>query len=184
MATIAFIGLGNMGGPMALNQIKAGHTVRVFDLSAAAVATATGAGATDGKTPAGAPGNGQVAKVCNNMLLGISMIGTCEAFNLGRKLGLDPKVLFDISSKSSGQCWSMTSYCPAPGVVPTAPSNRDYQPGFAAAMMLKDMKLSQEAAATAESLTPLGKAATEVYEKFCADGNGNVDFSGIIRTLG
>jgi len=292
MAIVAFIGLGNMGGPMAQNQVKAGHTVRVFDLSAAAVGTLTAAGATSGATPAeaakdadvvismlpagkhvkdvyvtggvmdavkkgavlidcstidvptareviavaeskgllmvdapvsggttgaaagtltfmvggsdkafaaakpfldamgknivhaGAAGNGQVAKVCNNMLLGISMIGTCEAFNLGRKLGLDPKVLFEISSKSSGQCWSMTAYCPAPGIVPTAPSNRDYQPGFAAAMMLKDLKLSQEAAATAQSLTPLGKAATEFYDQFVKDGNGNVDFSGVIRVLG
>src|SRR5262245_11550200 len=292
MAIIAFIGLGNMGGPMAVNQLKAGHTVRVFDLAAAAVEAAKAAGGIPAATPkeaakdadvvitmlpagkhvkqvyitdgvmdavkkgavlidcstidipsarevigvaeskgllmvdapvsggtagaaggtltfmvggsdkafaaaqphlekmgktivhAGGPGNGQAAKVCNNMLLGISMIGTCEAFNLGRKLGLDPKVLFDISSKSSGQCWSMTSYCPAPGVVPTAPSNRDYQPGFAAAMMLTDMKLSQEAAGTAQSLTPLGKAATEFYEKFVNDGNGNVDFSGVIRVLG
>jgi len=124
-----------------------------------------------------------VAKVCNNMLLGISMIGTCEAFALGEKLGLDPKILFDISSKASGQCWSMTSYCPAPGIVETAPSNRDYKPGFAAAMMLKDLRLSQEAAATAKSQTPMGKAATEFYEKFVADGNGGVDFSGVIRTL-
>ena len=291
MATIAFIGLGNMGGPMAKNQIKAGHTVRVFDLSPDAVKAATDAGGVAAASPAeaakgadavitmlpagkhvkevyvdggvidavskgavlmdcstidvpsareviaaaegksihmvdapvsggvaaseagtltfmvggskeafaaakpyldvmgknivhaGPAGNGQVAKVCNNMLLGISMIGTCEAFALGEKLGLDPKILFDISSKASGQCWSMTSYCPAPGIVETAPSNRDYKPGFAAAMMLKDLRLSQEAAATAKSQTPMGKAATEFYEKFVADGNGGVDFSGVIRTL-
>jgi len=291
VATIAFIGLGNMGGPMAKNQIKAGHTVRVFDLSPDAVKAATDAGGVAAASPAeaakgadavitmlpagkhvkevyvdggvidavskgavlmdcstidvpsareviaaaegksiymvdapvsggvaaseagtltfmvggskeafaaakpyldvmgknivhaGPAGNGQVAKVCNNMLLGISMIGTCEAFALGEKLGLDPKILFDISSKASGQCWSMTSYCPAPGIVETAPSNRDYKPGFAAAMMLKDLRLSQEAAATAKSQTPMGKAATEFYEKFVADGNGGVDFSGVIRTL-
>jgi len=291
VATIAFIGLGNMGGPMAKNQIKAGHTVRVFDLSPDAVKAATDAGGVAAASPAeaakgadavitmlpagkhvkevyvdggvidavskgavlmdcstidvpsareviaaaegksihmvdapvsggvaaseagtltfmvggskeafaaakpyldvmgknivhaGPAGNGQVAKVCNNMLLGISMIGTCEAFALGEKLGLDPKILIDISSKASGQCWSMTSYCPAPGIVETAPSNRDYKPGFAAAMMLKDLRLSQEAAATAKSQTPMGKAATEFYEKFVADGNGGVDFSGVIRTL-
>jgi len=291
VAIIAFIGLGNMGGPMAKNQIKAGHTVRVFDLSAEAVKTLTDAGGEAASSPAeaakgadavitmlpagkhvkqvyidggvidavakgailmdcstidvpaarevisaaeakgvlmvdapvsggvaaseggtltfmvggsdaafaaakpfldvmgktivhaGPAGNGQVAKVCNNMLLGISMIGTCEAFSLGEKLGLDPKVLFEISSKASGQCWSMTSYCPAPGIVPTAPSNRDYKPGFAAAMMLKDLRLSQEAAATASAKTPMGKAATEFYEKFVEAGNGNVDFSGVIREL-
>ena len=291
MATIAFIGLGNMGGPMAKNQLKAGHTVRVFDLSTDALKALTDAGGEAAGSPAeavkgadavitmlpagkhvkevyidggvidavakgaiimdcstidvptareavalaeakgvlmvdapvsggvaaseggtltfmvggsgsafaaakpfldamgktivhaGPAGNGQVAKVCNNMLLGISMIGTCEAFALGEKLGLDPKVLFEISSKASGQCWSMTSYCPAPGIVPTAPSNRDYKPGFAAAMMLKDLRLSQEAAASASAKTPMGKAATEFYEKFVDDGNGGVDFSGVIREL-
>jgi 3-hydroxyisobutyrate dehydrogenase len=132
---------------------------------------------------AGPAGNGQVAKVCNNMLLGISMIGTCEAFKLAERLGLEAQVLFDISSKASGQCWSMTSYCPVPGPVPTSPANRDYKPGFAAAMMLKDLKLSQDAAVAADMTTPIGKAATEFYEKFVKDGNGNVDFSGIIRAL-
>jgi 3-hydroxyisobutyrate dehydrogenase len=110
------------------------------------------------------------------------MIGVSEAFALAEKLGLDAKVLFDISSKASGQCWSMTSYCPVPGIVPTAPSNRDYKPGFSAAMMLKDLKLSQEAATAAHASTPLGKAATELYDRFVAAGGGNVDFSGIIRT--
>lgn len=291
MATIAFIGLGNMGGPMAKNLLKAGHSVRAFDLSDAAVKVLTDAGGLAAESPAkaaqgadaiitmlpagkhvrqvyiddgvidavakgtilmdcstidvpsardvivaaeakgvlmvdapvsggvaaseggtltfmvggsedafaaakpfldvmgktivhaGPAGNGQVAKVCNNMLLGISMIGTCEAFAMGEKLGLDPKVLFEISSKASGQCWSMTSYCPAPGIVPTAPSNRDYTPGFAAAMMLKDLRLSQEAAASANAKTPMGKAATEFYEKFVDAGNGGVDFSGVIREL-
>ncbi len=291
MAIIAFIGLGNMGGPMAKNQIQAGHTVRAFDLSADAMKALTDAGGQASDSPAeaakgadavitmlpagkhvkqvymdggvidavakgailmdcstidvpsareviaaaeskgvlmvdapvsggvaaseagtltfmvggteaaftaakpflevmgktivhaGSAGNGQVAKVCNNMLLGISMIGTCEAFAMGEKLGLDPKVLFEISSKASGQCWSMTSYCPAPGIVPAAPSNRDYKPGFAAAMMLKDLRLSQEAAESANAKTPMGQAATEFYEKFVADGHGDVDFSGVIREL-
>ena len=291
MANVAFIGLGNMGGPMAQNQIKAGHTVRVFDLSQPALDAAKAAGASIATSAAdaaagadcvitmlpagthvrsivvgggvidaakkgailidcstidvptareviqaseekgrfmvdapvsggiaaaaagtltfmvggsaaayaaakpyleamgkvivhaGPAGNGQVAKVCNNMLLGISMIGTCEAFKLAERLGLDAQVLFDISSKASGQCWSMTSYCPVPGPVPTSPANRDYKPGFAAAMMLKDLKLSQDAAAAADMTTPIGKAATEFYEKFVKDGNGNVDFSGIIRAL-
>ena len=291
MANVAFIGLGNMGGPMAQNQIKAGHTVRVFDLSQPALDAAMAAGASIATSAAdaaagadcvitmlpagthvrstivgggvidaakkgailidcstidvptareviqasedkgrlmvdapvsggiaaaaagtltfmvggsaaaftaakpyleamgkvivhaGPAGNGQVAKVCNNMLLGISMIGTCEAFKLAERLGLDAQVLFDISSKASGQCWSMTSYCPVPGPVPTSPANRDYNPGFAAAMMLKDLKLSQDAAVAADMTTPIGKAATEFYEKFVKDGNGNVDFSGIIRAL-
>ena len=132
---------------------------------------------------AGPAGNGQVAKVCNNMLLGISMIGTCETFALGEKLGIDPKVLFEISSKASGQCWSMTSYCPVPGIVATAPSNKDYKPGFSAAMMLKDLVLSQEAAVAAGATTTMGKVATEIYEKFVESGKGSVDFSGVIREL-
>lgn len=291
MATIAFIGLGNMGQPMAKNQLSAGRTVRVFDLSAEAVKAMTDAGGQAAKSPAeaaegadavitmlpagkhvkqvyidggvidavgkgailidcstidvlsardviadagakgvlmvdapvsggvaaseagtltfmvggsdaafaaarpflgamgktivhaGPAGNGQVAKVCNNMLLGISMIGTCETFALGEKLGIDPKVLFEISSKASGQCWSMTSYCPVPGIVATAPSNQDYKPGFSAAMMLKDLLLSQEAALTAGATTPMGRVATEIYEKFVESGNGGVDFSGVIRDL-
>lgn len=290
MANVAFIGLGNMGGPMAQNLLKAGHALAVFDLSPAACDAARAAGAAvaadaaaavrdadcvvtmlpagahvrdiylgsvfgaaragavfidcstiDVSTAreviaaaedkgflmvdapvsggvaaaaagtltfmvgggdrafaaakpflepmgkvivhAGAAGNGQVAKVCNNMLLGISMIGTCEAFKLAERLGLDAQVLFDISSKASGQCWSMTSYCPVPGPVPSSPANRDYKPGFAAAMMLKDLKLSQDAAAAAGMETPIGRAAAALYEKFVKDGNGNVDFSGIIRAL-
>ena len=291
MATIAFIGLGYMGQPMAKNQLSAGRTVRVFDLSAEAVKAMTDAGGQAAKSPAeaaegadavitmlpagkhvkqvyidggvidavgkgailidcstidvlsardviadagakgvlmvdapvsggvaaseagtltfmvggsdaafaaarpflgamgktivhaGPAGNGQVAKVCNNMLLGISMIRTCETFALGEKLGIDPKVLFEISSKASGQCWSMTSYCPVPGIVATAPSNQDYKPGFSAAMMLKDLLLSQEAALTAGATTPMGRVATEIYEKFVESGNGGVDFSGVIRDL-
>ena len=292
MANIAFIGLGNMGGPMARNLLKAGHAVAAFDLNKAAVEALVAAGATAAESPskaaagadvvvsmlpagahvksvyageggvidsiakggllidcstidvatardviavaekagvdmvdapvsggvggaeagtltfmvggsdqafaralpileamgkaivhAGGPGNGQAAKICNNMLLGISMIGTCEAFALAEKLGLDHQKLFDISSKSSGQCWSMTTYCPVPGPVPTSPANRDYQPGFAVAMMLKDLKLAQEAAAKAGAAIPMGNQATSLYTLFDAAGKGGVDFSGIIEML-
>ncbi|MEP9349709.1 3-hydroxyisobutyrate dehydrogenase [Xanthobacter sp. KR7-225] len=290
MATIAFIGLGNMGGPMASNLIKAGHEVIGFDLSAAAVegakargiAVAAGAkeavaqadvvvtmlpsgkhvvGATtgpDGLLAAAKPGAlfidsstidvasartfheaahaaghpsvdapvsggvggaegatltfmvggtdeafgaakplleamgkrivhcggagaGQAAKICNNMILGISMIAVSEAFVLGEKLGLSHQALFDVASTSSGQCWSLTTYCPVPGPVPTSPANRDYVPGFAAALMLKDLKLSQEAAETAGAATALGAAATALYTAFAAEGNEGKDFSGIIE---
>lgn len=132
---------------------------------------------------AGASGNGQVAKIANNMLLGISMIGTCEAFNLAEKLGLDAQTFFDISSKASGQNWSMTSYCPAPGPVPTAPSNRDYAPGFAVAMMLKDMKLALDAAGGVDASVPLGAHAEEMYAKLDEDGHGGLDFSGVMKRL-
>ncbi len=140
---------------------------------------------TMGKTivHAGGPGNGQAAKICNNMILGVSMIAVSEAFLLAEKLGLDAQKLFDISSKSSGQCWSMTSYCPVPGPVPNSPANRDYAAGFTAAMMLKDLKLSQEAAKSAGAITPLGAGATAVYESFVASGEAGRDFSGIIRYL-
>lgn len=292
MATIGFIGLGNMGGPMAANLAKAGHAVKAFDLSKDAVERAVAAGCTAaasvteaasgvevvvtmlpagqhvkgvytgpdgvlavagkgtlmidcstidvdsaravskacedagmvmvdapvsggvagaenaaltfmvggsdeafakaepflqamGKTivHAGGPGNGQAAKICNNMLLGITMIGTCEAFMLAKRLGLDAQKLFDISSKASGQSWSMTSYCPVPGPVPTSPANRDYKPGFAADMMLKDLKLAQEAAARAGASTPLGAMAESLYQLYSNGGNGGVDFSGIIRMI-
>ena len=132
---------------------------------------------------AGGPGNGQAAKICNNMILGASMIVVCEAFLLAEKLGLDAQKLFDISSKSSGQCWSMTSYCPVPALVPTSPANRDYQPGFTAAMMLKDLKLSQAAARATRATTPLGAGATAVYKRFVESGGAGMDFSGIIRYL-
>lgn len=132
---------------------------------------------------AGGAGAGQAAKICNNMLLGISMIGTCEAFALAEKLGLDPVRFFDISSKSSGQCWSMTAYCPWPGPVAAAPSNRGYEGGFAAAMMLKDLRLAQEAASAAHADTPLGAHAREVYEAFVAAGHAGKDFSAIIEKL-
>jgi 3-hydroxyisobutyrate dehydrogenase len=132
---------------------------------------------------AGGAGAGQAAKVCNNMLLAICMIGTCEAFTLGEKLGLDRQKLFDIMSAASGQSWSLTTYCPVPGPVPTSPSNRDYQGGFATALMLKDLKLSQAAAQSAGATTPLGAQAAQLYSLFAAKGQGGVDFSGIIRML-
>ncbi len=289
MTTIAFIGLGNMGGPMAANLVKAGHTVHGFDLTPASRAAAKADGVTiaakavdavrDAEVvvtmlPAGkhvmavwsevipavgqgtlmidcstidvesarkshelaaahhlpsvdAPvsggtggakaatltfmaggavdafaaakpileamgkkivhcgeaGAGQAAKICNNMILGISMIGVSEAFVLAEKLGLSHQALFDVASTSSGQCWSLTSYCPVPGPVPTSPSNNDYKPGFAAALMLKDLRLSQEAAKAAGAKTPLGAHAESIYEAFEKAGHGGVDFSGIIQQL-
>lgn len=292
MATVGFIGLGNMGGPMAKNLMAAGHTVNVFDLSEDAVATAvadggnkagtvadavssadvvvtmlpagkhvrsvyTGDGGILSSVPssailidsstidvtsardvqkaaaekgvdmvdapvsggvggatagtltfmvggadaaferakpfldimgknivhAGGPGNGQAAKICNNMILGISMIGVSEAFVLAEKLGLDHQSLYDIASTASGQCWSLTSYCPVPGPVETSPANRDYQAGFTAAMMLKDLKLAQNAAQEANAATPLGAEASALYGLFDAGGNGDVDFSGIINFI-
>jgi 3-hydroxyisobutyrate dehydrogenase len=291
MARIGFIGLGNMGLPMALNLAKAGHQVQAFDVTEAARTRARDAGLAlaesvnaaastadaaltmlpDGKVaravwldgglldalPAGAlaidcstidvataralaeaasargramldapvsggvmgasagtltfmvggsndafaraepllkamgrtiahaggPGAGQAAKICNNMLLGISMIGVCEAFVLAEKLGLAPQALFDIASKSSGQCWSLSTYCPVPGPVPTSPANRDYAPGFTAAMMLKDLRLAQDAAGSASATTPLGAHAAALYERFVEGGGAATDFSGIIRML-
>ena len=289
---IGFIGLGNMGGPMAANLVKAGHDVAVFDMAAAAVdkavavgararssasdaareqeaivtmlpagqhvrqvylgdngilkqakagtlfidsstidvatardvhaaATTAGAAFLDGPVSggvggasagtltfmvggdeaafgrakpilekmgknifhAGGAGTGQAAKICNNMLLAISMIGTCEAFVLAEKLGLSHETLFKISSTASGQCWSLTSYCPVPGPVPASPANRDYQPGFTASMMLKDLKLAQNAAQTSGAATPLGAQATALYSMFESAGAGGRDFSGIIQLL-
>jgi 3-hydroxyisobutyrate dehydrogenase len=132
---------------------------------------------------AGGAGNGQAAKICNNMILGVSMIAVSEAFVLAEKLGLDHQKLFDISSKSSGQCWSMTTYCPVPGPVPTSPANRDYQAGFTAAMMLKDLKLSQDAAKTSGTKTELGADAARIYSQYVASGEASRDFSGIIRFI-
>jgi 3-hydroxyisobutyrate dehydrogenase len=289
MTTIAFIGLGNMGNPMAANLVKAGHAVHGFDLvpenlkvakdngitvmanapaavkgaevvitmlpagkhvlsvwedigskaekgalfidsstidvesarKAHAIASKHGllsidapvSGGTGGATAGsltfmaggskdafakaepilkpmagrivhcGDAGAGQAAKICNNMILGISMIGVGEAFVLAEKLGLSHQALFDVASTSSGQCWSLTTYCPVPGPVPNAPSNRDYKPGFAAALMLKDLKLSQEAAQAAGAVTPLGAEATQLYALYNAMGHGSADFSGIIRML-
>jgi 3-hydroxyisobutyrate dehydrogenase len=130
---------------------------------------------------AGGAGNGQAAKICNNMILGVSMIAVSEAFVLAERLGLDHQKLFDIASKSSGQCWSMTSYCPVPGPVPASPANRDYQAGFTAAMMLKDLKLAQDAARASGAATPLGAEAAALYGLYCAHGHAAQDFSGVIR---
>ena len=132
---------------------------------------------------AGGPGNGQAAKICNNMILGISMIAIGEAFVLGEKLGLTHQKLFDVAAAASGQCWSLTSYCPVPGPVPASPANHGYAPGFTAAMMLKDLRLAQEAAQAADAATPLGAEAAALYALYAAAGNGGTDFSGIIAML-
>ena len=286
---IAFIGLGNMGGPMAANLVRAGHRVEGFDLvpelckaatadgvsiaasardavaeaetivtmlpagrhvvavwgevlpaarkgaliidsstidvdsarRAHALATEHGVAALDAPVSGGVggargatltfmcgggkeafdrgkpllekmgrrivhcgeAGAGQAAKICNNMILGISMIGVCEAFVLAEKLGLSHQALFDVASTSSGQCWSLTTYCPVPGPVPTSPANNDYKPGFASALMWKDLKLAQEAAAAAGASTPLGAAAAQLYGLHNAWGEGGADFSGIINMV-
>jgi len=292
MSTIGFIGLGNMGGPMARNLIKAGHALTVFDVSLAAVAALAKEGAAPAATAtdaakgveavvtmlpagpevrevylgagkvvataakgtllidcttadiasvravseaataaghdmidcpvsggvggaaagtltmmvggsekaftraktilqgmgknifhAGGPGNGQAAKMCNNMMLAIQAIGVCEGFLLAEKLGLDAQKLFDIASTATSQCWFMNSYCPVPGPVPASPANRGYKPGFTAAMMLKDLKLAQEAARNADVATPLGAQAAALYALFARAGGAPADFSGIIRLL-
>lgn len=289
MAKIAFIGLGNMGGPMAGNLVRAGHAVTGFDLAEASLAAARAEGAATAMSareaaagsevvitmlPAGrhvlsvwqdviaaaaagalivdcstidvesarkahavaadhgfesldapvsggtvgaqgatltfmvggAPsafergrpilehmgrrvvhcgggGAGQAAKICNNMILGITMIGISEAFVLGEKLGLDHQALYDVASTSSGSCWALTTHCPVPGPVPGSAANRDYQPGFATDLMLKDLRLAQQAALTAGASTPLGSEAAALYGLFQAAGNGGVDYSGIIGFL-
>jgi len=132
---------------------------------------------------AGGPGAGQAAKICNNMILGATMVVTCEAFVLAQKLGLDPQVFFEISSQASGQSWSMTTYCPVPGVGPKTPADNDYEGGFAAALMLKDLKLALEAAEQAGVEVEMGEEAEEEYEKFVEAGGGNKDFSGIIKMI-
>jgi 3-hydroxyisobutyrate dehydrogenase len=131
----------------------------------------------------GEAGNGQAAKICNNMILGISMIGVSEAFVLGERLGLSHQALFDVAAASSGQCWSLTSYCPVPGPVPASPANNGYKPGFAAALMLKDLKLAREAAASVKAKTALGRHAAEIYEEFAQAGHSASDFSGIINLV-
>jgi len=131
----------------------------------------------------GPSGNGQAAKICNNMILGISMIGVCEAFALADRLGLDRHALFDVVSTSSGSCWSMNTYCPAPGVGPKSPADNDYKPGFAAELMLKDLRLSQEAAEHADAPTPMGALATRLYDEFVAQGGRGKDFSAVLRWL-
>ncbi|WP_106795755.1 3-hydroxyisobutyrate dehydrogenase [Rhizobium sp. H4] len=287
MARIAFIGLGNMGGPMAANLVKRGHEVLGFDLAASVLkaAEASGvkpashasqavkdaeivitmlpqgrhvltawtdilqtaardtlvidcstidvdssrkahemakaagclsldapvSGGTGGASAGtltfmaggsdeafakakpileamgkrivhcGEAGAGQAAKICNNMILGISMVGVCEAFVLAEKLGLSHQALFDVASTSSGQCWSINTYCPVPGPVPTSPANNGYKPGFAAALMLKDLKLSQEAALASGASTPMGAEAAQLFALFEKQGNGGRDFSAIIE---
>jgi 3-hydroxyisobutyrate dehydrogenase len=289
MSAIAFIGLGNMGGPMAANLVKAGHRVVGFDLveklrneaAAAGVAIAASAreavvgaeivltmlpagrhviaawsdilpaaksgtlfidsstidvdsarrahqaalaagmacldapvsggvggasagtltfmaGGEEAAFAAGKPileamgkrivhcggaGAGQAAKICNNMILGATMIATCEAFVLAEKLGLSAQALYDVASTSSGQSWSLTSYCPVPGPVPNSPANKDYKPGFAAALMLKDLRLAQEAALSAGASTPIGAQAAQLYALFAASGHAGDDFSGIVNFL-
>jgi 3-hydroxyisobutyrate dehydrogenase len=132
---------------------------------------------------AGQLGAGQAAKICNNMILGATMAATCEAFVLAQKLGLDPQIFFDISSKASGQSWSMTSYAPVPGVGPDTPADHDYEGGFAAALMLKDLKLAADAARSVGAYTPMGGEAEELYQRFVDRGGGNKDFSGIIKMI-
>ena len=290
MTTIGFIGLGNMGGPMLANLVKAGHTVKAFDLSADALARAVAAGATAAADAAGAcrdvdvvvtmlpagphvrevytksvfdavaegtllidcstidvatarevallaaerklemldapvsggtggaaagtltfmvggspngfgsarpilesmgrtivhaggSGNGQVAKLCNNMILGATMIAVSEGFVMAEKLGLDRQTLFDICSTATSSCWAMNNYCPVPGPVPTSPANRNYAAGFTAARMLKDLKLAQAAAQGAGAATPMGAAAAAMYGLFCQSGNESFDFSAIIGMI-
>ncbi|HET6941834.1 MAG TPA: 3-hydroxyisobutyrate dehydrogenase [Sphingomicrobium sp.] len=132
---------------------------------------------------AGGPGAGQAAKICNNMILGATMVVTCEAFVMAQKLGLDPEVFFDIASKASGQSWSMSSYTPIPGVGPDTPADHDYEGGFAAALMLKDLKLAMDAAQHADAYTPLGSEAEQLYQRFVDLGGGGKDFSGIIKMI-
>ena len=131
----------------------------------------------------GPAGNGQAVKICNNMMLAISMIGVCEAFTLAHKLGLTSQTLFDVVSKSTGQSWALTGYCPVPGPVPTSPANRDYAAGFTAAMMLKDLRLAQQAAGAAAAPTPLGGTAAALYQLFVDEGMGGLDFSAIYRFI-
>ncbi|MBV9563725.1 MAG: 3-hydroxyisobutyrate dehydrogenase [Bradyrhizobium sp.] len=289
MAAIGFIGLGNMGGPMAANLVKAGHKVVAFDLveglrnqaksdgatvaesataavegaevvitmlpagkhvlavwsdvvpamtkgaliidcstidvqsakQAHALAAKHGIGSVDAPVSGGTggakaatltfmcggdeisfaaakpvlekmgkkivhcggAGAGQAAKICNNMILAVSMIAVGEAFTLAEKLGLSHQALFDVASTSSGQCWALTSYCPVPGPVPASPANNDYKPGFASALMVKDLTLAQDAAHASGAATPLGRHAQEIYRAFDAAGHGGVDFSGIINHI-
>ena len=131
----------------------------------------------------GPAGNGQAAKICNNMILGVSMIAVCEAFSLAERLGLSAQTLFDVAAKSSGQCWALTSYCPVPGPVPASPANRQYAPGFTAAMMLKDLRLAQQAAGATAASTPLGATAANLYQLFVDEETEGLDFSAIYRLI-
>ncbi len=170
---------GGVGGAAAGKlTFMIGGAPEVFE-SARAILSAMGARLVH----CGGAGAGQAAKLCNNMILGVTMIGVCEAFVLAEKLGLDHQALYDVASNSSGQCWSLTSYCPVPGPVPTSPANNAYRPGFAAALMLKDLNLSQEAASAAGAETPMGARAAEIYAAFAASGRGGLDFSAVIEAL-
>lgn len=131
----------------------------------------------------GGPGNGEAAKICNNMLLAISMIGTCEAFALGRKLGLDDQIFFDVASKSSGRCWSLDTYCPVPGPVPASPANKEYKAGFAVNMMLKDLRLASAAAQSVLARIPLGQLSETLYSELSSSGLGSLDFSSIFKLI-
>lgn len=132
---------------------------------------------------AGGPGAGSAAKICNNMMLAIQMIAVAEGFSLAEKLGLDAQKLYDISSTATARCWSLNDYCPVPGPVPTSPANRDYQPGFAAALMLKDLRIAMEAAQGAGAVTPMGAQATQIYSMMDMAGQANLDFSGVIKFI-
>jgi 3-hydroxyisobutyrate dehydrogenase len=131
----------------------------------------------------GAGGAGQAAKICNNMILGVSMAAVCEAFVLAERLGLSAQALFDVASTSSGQCWSLTTYCPVPGPVPASPANRGYQPGFATELMLKDLRLAQQAAEQTGSDAPLGRHAADIFSAFAAEGGAGRDFSALIEAI-
>ncbi|MCI4663932.1 MAG: 3-hydroxyisobutyrate dehydrogenase [Neomegalonema sp.] len=170
---------GGVGGAAAGTlTFMIGGDVAAFD-SAKALFEVMGARAVH----CGAAAAGQMAKICNNMILGVSMIGVCEAFVLADKLGLDRQAMYDVASTSSGSCWSLNTYCPAPGVGPESPADRDYKPGFAAELMLKDLKLSQEAAAAADAATPMGAAAQKLYERFVEHRGLGHDFSAMILEL-
>lgn len=186
-ASAAEAGFGMLDAPVSGGVAGAEAATLTFMVGGAddAFARAEPVLAVMGKTiiHAGPSGNGQAAKICNNMILGVSMIVVGEAFVLAERLGLDAQMLFDITSAASGQCWSLTNYCPVPGPVPTSPANRDYQAGFTAAMMLKDLRLAQQAADAAGATTPLGAQAEALYGRYCEGGNADVDFSGIIKMI-
>ncbi|WP_424970372.1 3-hydroxyisobutyrate dehydrogenase [Dinoroseobacter sp. S76] len=184
-AEAAAAGLGALDAPVSggTGGASAGTLTFMVGGDAAAFATATPLFDIMGQKAVhcGAAGNGQAAKICNNMILGVTMIATCEAFALADKLGLDRQAMFDVVSTSSGYSWSMNAYCPAPGVGPESPADRDYAPGFAAALMLKDLRLSQQAAEDADADTPMGAVATKLYEAFAeVEGMGDKDFSAML----
>ncbi len=180
-------GLGMLDAPVSGGIKGAADGTLTFMIGGGADALATTQGLFDimgqKSVHCGAAGAGQAAKICNNMILGITMLGTCEAFAMADKLGLDRQAMFDVVSTSSGYSWSMNAYCPAPGVGPTSPADNDYKPGFAAELMLKDLGLSQDAASACDADTPMGRLANEIYAKFVADGGQGVDFSGVLPWL-